>query len=260
MSVLSILLGMAVVFTTMADFLLTTISIRREGPLTRLASDRIGRLLDRSEEDGPISDLRGPVLLSLLAALWIGGLWLGWVLVVWPGHGALSGPEGSAVGIADVAGFVGSTLSTMGLGVVTPRDPAWHIVAVLISVTGMVVLTLTVSYIFNVTTVATSSRALARHLDMLRDRAGSGDRPDARSLILRAADTLIDRASLLADQRRSYPLAVHYDREGSRRDVRRAVRAFAPLLAPDRLRPASTVEAATASMLREVLQEVDHAR
>ena len=247
------IVGVGLVSVVMIDFLLTAISIRRQGPLTRRASKVVADILDRGAIDSPANRYRGPILLSILAVLWIFGLWIGWTLVVLGGAQHLHGPNDADAGFWDVVGFVGSTLSTMGLGVVTPQTPAWHLIAVLISITGMVVLTLTVSYVFNVTNVATASRAYARRLDQLRLKIAEEEPQAIQASIVSAADSLLDQGTMLIDQRISFPLAAHYDPEGSERDVRRAAQAFIKL--PE-LPDAGPQDRIKRSMIRDILQKV----
>lgn len=254
MNVLAIsILGIGLVALIMIDFLLTAISIRRQGPLTRSASRVVGAILDRGALEGPVNRYRGPILLSILAVLWIFGLWIGWTMVVLGSVEHLHDPDGTPANAWDVVGFVGSTLSTMGLGVVTPQIPLWHLVAVLMSITGIIVLTLTVSYVFNVTNVATTSRAYARRLDQLRIEI-EGEQPKLiQSVVLSSSDSLLDQGTILIDQRSSFPLAVHYDREGSEKDVRRAARAFLEL--PE-LSDGDAVDRIRRAMIRKIVEKV----
>ena len=129
--------------------------------------------------------------------------------------------------LPQAVGYVGSLLSTVGLGVVTPDGgQGFYIASVLAAMSGMVMLTLTVSYIFNVTAVVNASRALAHRLDLLRERMDRQDGESALRLVMHSCEHLLDQATMLAERRQSFPLAVLYDREGSERDVRRAAAAF----------------------------------
>lgn len=221
---LSIVGGLIVAFV-LFDFLATTVSLRREGPMTRLVG-RAVRAIATSFPD-KIAALGGAFALSIIAAAWIGGLWLGWTLVFIDSIPQLRGPEGTVVTGVDVTGFSGSLLSTLGLGVLTPTDGRVHVLTVFASVSGMVVLTLSVTYVLNVSQIATASRAMALRLDGLREGCekleGEGDADAIAAEYLLQNDTgLAADAHQLAEQRESFRLADLYERRGSERDVVRA--------------------------------------
>lgn len=241
------ILGVAIAALVLLDFLATTISLRKEGPATRFVTGAVGRLVHLLGERP--SRYCGPICLVSLALFWVAGQWAGWTLIFYGGQGALTGPDAApAVGFLDTAGFAGATLSTLGLGVITPVEPWLHVVAMLAAVCGMMVLTLAVTYVINVQGVASGSRSAA--LD-LRDAArvlescptADGRAEEALSLGKNLRSTLHS----VADRRRSFALAQLYDVRGSPKDV--AMRAAT---LRDIVRP--LVERATAPQEREKLQ------
>ena len=231
--------GLAVALFVLLDFLLTTISLRRQGPLTEIVSTLLGRVIRRLAPAA--RDYGGPITLSALAAAWITGQWIGWTLVFFGARRHLIGPDQAPeIGLWDTLGFAGSTLSTLGIGVVTPLAPWVHVLVVLASICGMLVLTLSVTYVINVSEVATSSRSAALQLRDITKVLEATEGKDARAddLVGRAADL---RASLhhLADRRDSFPLAQLYEVEGAPRDVaRRAGELLAHVKAALRTAPA----------------------
>ena len=187
MSVLLCAVGVALVLLVLLDFLLTTVSLRREGPLTELVSALTGRLIGGMRPS--VRAYGGPITLSALAVTWIVGQWVGWTLVFFSARGSLVGPDQApVVGFWDSVGFAGGTLSTLGLGVVTPLSPWVHVFVVLASVCGMLVLTLSVTYVINVSQVATTSRSVAVQLRDIAAVVEAIPDEDAR------ASDLIDRA------------------------------------------------------------------
>ena len=141
MSVLLCAVGVALVLLVLLDFLLTTVSLRREGPLTELVSAVTGRLIGGMRPS--ICAYGGPITLSALVATWIVGQWVGWTLIFFSARGSLGGPDQAPlVGFWDLVGFAGGKLSTLGLGAVTPLSPWVHVFVVLASVCTMLVLTL----------------------------------------------------------------------------------------------------------------------
>ena len=189
---------------------------------------RVVKAITTSLSD-PIAALGGAFALSIIAAAWIGGLWLGWTLVFMEAIPLLEGPEGTVVTGVDVTGFSGSLLSTLGLGVLTPTDGRVHVLTVFASISGMVVLTLSVTYVLNVSSIATASRAMALRLDGLREgcetleEEGERDADEMAAEYLLQIDTgLAADAHELAERREGFRLADLYERRGSKRDVVRA--------------------------------------
>ena len=218
---LPITAGLAVTLFVLLDFLLTTISLRRQGPLTELVSTLLGRVIRRLAPAARAYG--GPITLSALAAVWITGQWIGWTLVFFGARQHLIGPDQAPeIGLWDTLGFAGSTLSTLGLGVVTPLAAWVHVLVVLASVCGMLVLTLSVTYVINVGQVATSSRSMALRLRDLVEVLGAAEGEAGRAAELaREAGDLRAAIHYLADLRESFPLAQLYEVEGAPRDVAR---------------------------------------
>lgn len=216
--------GALVVAAIMVDFLLTTVSIRRAGPATKTLGRALAALLGVFPDGGLISRYQGPVILSTVAAFWIAGLWAGWWMVFLSGTDHMTGPNDSPVGVADTVGFAGSAISTMGLGVITPQAPRWHIAAVLASISGMVVLTLSMTFVLNVTQIATQSRALRRQFDRAREGMERLAPSERAELALSSDAVTVDGAERLTQSRQCFPLVIHYDRRGGRDDIGRAAK------------------------------------
>ena len=191
MSELLLPVGMIIVAVTLVDFLTTTISVRREGPVTRMSSRMTSGIVQLFGADSVVGRFQGPIVLVVLAACWISGLWTGWAMVIFAG----TGRDGD-------------------------RFAAGH------GLRRFVAVELWGSYLLNVTAVVTASRAMAHRLDLLRKRMDRGDDDGAICFVMHSCEHLLHQATMLAELRWSFPLATFYDLEGSERDVRRAAAAF----------------------------------
>ena len=164
LDVLLLLLGLALLLTILVDFVFTTIgaSIR---PLLagRVAWGAFSAL--KAVAGGTTRALphhaSGPVAMVSVAATWILGVWLGWTLVflsdpasvTWASDGRLAGFWGNL-------GHAGRQVSTLGSGTTDPEGTVWYIVGVLGAISGMIVMTLGVSFILTTTATVTGGRAL----------------------------------------------------------------------------------------------------
>ena len=251
-------LGLLVVLLVMVDFLVTTVSLQKAGAITRLVARVTQRLVGHAP--GPLAAYAGVMALTAVATTWILGLWSGWTMVFADAKGLLRGPEGLAVTGWDAAGFAGSALSTLGLGVLTPREAWLHLLVVVASVSGMVVLTLSVTYVLNVSQIATASRAMARRLDALRDACAEVESQDgSRELLLQIDTQLSADSHRLAESLDSFPLARVYESRGSERDVVRAAAQAGAAITRVRPRTAATPDGLRLRALRDAIGRLESA-
>ncbi|WP_404419455.1 ion channel [Marinospirillum sp.] len=155
--------GVLLILIVMSDIVRTTLTTQGEGLISSVVSGlyrRIASLFIRAGHR-PF-EVIGAMSISTLALVWLAGLWIGWVLVFLgiPNAIAHSG-EASGVGIYDVIYFVGFTLSTLGVGDLAPATPAAQMATVLASITGLLIVTLVVTYAISVVSAAVARRVLA---------------------------------------------------------------------------------------------------
>jgi hypothetical protein len=154
-------MGAIVLIGIVYDVIRTTLSAAGAGALTDAVGRSIWRISGRAAWAGPV------VLLST-AVLWVVGLWAGWTLVF------LSAPEAvvraSTGASADAWGrlyFAGYTVVTLGLGDVVPGGPLWRVLTVGAAASGLVLLTLGVTYYGSVLSAVVEKQQLAEQIDGL---------------------------------------------------------------------------------------------
>lgn len=164
MNPLSAILGVLLLFSVTVDLLWTTIWVAGgAGPLTsrmmswiwttlRLVSQRNSRLLT----------LAGPLILVTGLLLWIVLLWLGWSFLFASSEDVLidtlnRGP----ISWSDRLYFTGYTIFTMGNGDFAPRGPVWQLFTTLSTASGMLFVTLSVTYVLSVLGAVTQKRSFA---------------------------------------------------------------------------------------------------
>lgn len=158
-------LGICALLAVFADFLLTTVAITdRKLPsrrVSRAAWQVLRRILPHSAGGRTVI---GPLVLSSIAAFWISGTAFAWLLIFQGSETSvvLSGSRQPAGWLMDL-GFVGESLSTLGGGNSKPGSPGWELATVLVGVNGMIVLTLSVSFVLNTTQTVTAGRAFLAH-------------------------------------------------------------------------------------------------
>lgn len=155
--------GVILILILMTDIVRTTLTTRGEGLISSLVSRAYRRLACSCIRMGHRpSEAIGSVSLSTLALVWLAGLWAGWVLVFIgiPDALAHAGPA-SGVGLYDIFYYVGFTLSTLGTGDLYPTTSSAQIATVLSSLSGLLIVTLIVTYAISVVSAVVARRVLA---------------------------------------------------------------------------------------------------
>jgi hypothetical protein len=115
-----------------------------------------------------IRTLAGPLILVLGLGMWIVLLWGGWTLVFGSADNALRDTiDAGPVSWTERFYFVGYSLFTMGNGDFAPRDGGWQILTGLMTASGLLLVTLSITYVLSVLDAVTQKRAFARDVSGL---------------------------------------------------------------------------------------------
>ncbi|MDX1661986.1 MAG: potassium channel family protein, partial [Gemmatimonadota bacterium] len=205
------------------DAVETTLSQRGAGPVTRGVEAVAERW--RRRFGGSIGV---PVVLSMIG-LWIALTWTGWTLVFLSGTGnVVESATRAPVDVAGHAYFTAVTMTTLGSGDVIPAGPGWRLVAGATAFSGLILVTLSLTYLIPVVSAVVEKRRVAAYVSSL------GGTPER---ILRVAwngedfsslndhvPTLVDAIELHTQRHGAYPV-IHWFTSGDRRT------ALAPALA-----------------------------
>ncbi|WPZ34554.1 hypothetical protein T8K17_00130 [Thalassobaculum sp. OXR-137] len=160
--------------------------------------------------------------MSVTALFWIAMTCAGWLLVFRSGTPAVVVSETDApADWAQTLAFVGSALSTVGASNAQASNTFWDNVAMVAAVNGMVVLTLSVTFVLNVTQTVVKGRgfaALVRSYDLNR---GAND------------DVILPQLANLCFQLKAFPLAVYYSAERTESSIPHTMVWIAESLAHD---------------------------
>lgn len=228
-----VLLGAAVVVVVLDDLVRTVLS---PGAGAGLLTRRVGRAVSavpRRAGASPGSLLRratGPAALVGTVVTWLAGLVLGFALVLAGlGDDHLRVAADGLAWDASTAPYVAvTTLFTLGLGDVIPETATGRVVVSLGAIVGLLLVTLSVTYLVPVVTSVTDRRTQASQLSALGHDAATIRRRLVEELAPTSADQLL--LDLAMDVRRTaqrhltYPV-LHYFQTGERGT------AFAPAVA-----------------------------
>ncbi|TFL19001.1 hypothetical protein [Jannaschia formosa] len=172
LSLVSLVLGLAMLAILFVDFLLTTIGAVTRPVLAGRLAARIAagmRWLYRRAEGtrmgGTIQAVAGTVVMTGVGTFWVVGFSFGWTLVYLSGSPSIrlqGPPEGQAPVFWDHWSHVGHLLSTLGGATTAPASTMWSATGVVVGIMGMVVLTLSVSFLLSTTQTVVKGRSMAR--------------------------------------------------------------------------------------------------
>ncbi len=170
--------GTGLIAFVLYDFLRTTISLSGLGPASSVVAHTLWRL---SRQFEPWSERQlglafrgfiGPTILAAIAAAWIVLHLVGYTLMYAASSSLrIDGTDAPATLIERIA-FAGSALSTLGASIAEPTNGWWDALSMIAAVNGMIVLTLSVSFILNVLQTTAAARVLAARYHALRSSGG----------------------------------------------------------------------------------------
>lgn len=213
-------LGVILLVSTVVDILWTALWVDGgSGPLSARLTTWLWRGLRQvGEERSRTLSLAGPIILSLTLVMWVGLIWGGWTLIFAASENALL-PSHDDVPVTWTGRvyFVGYAMFTMGNGDFYTPAGLWQIAASLTTASGMLFVTMGVSYVLSVLGAVSNKRSFASSVtglgsdsESLVQSAWNGEDFDELALPLNSLAGQLDR---LADQHKSYPILHYYHSE-----------------------------------------------
>ena len=210
-NILLVALGWLLVFVVVVDVFRTVLwSGQGAGPVTGVVT-AIGRRVMPSVPGGrKVRSALGPLTLATIAILWATLLLIGFTLTLEADPDSIrTSTTKDPVGWSQRAYFVGYSLFTLGNGDLAPVTDGGRAIAVGISAAGLILITLSVTYLLPVVSASVASRAFASSARSLG--------ADPEDIVLGAWDgerihldhqlrELSSQLGLLAEQQLAYPV------------------------------------------------------
>ncbi|ATW89038.1 hypothetical protein halTADL_2291 [Halohasta litchfieldiae] len=269
---LYVVLGVVLLIALVVDLLWTTLWVDGgSGPLSARLATGVWRILRRlGRRHSRFLSLAGPFVLVLTLSMWIGLLWAGWTFVFAGGEYALIDTRNG--GPADWSGriyYVAYTMFTDGNGDFTPNGDLWEMASSFTTASGMLVATLSVSYILSILGAVSQKRSFANGVTALGMRSeaflqSGWDGEDFTDLDL-LLDTLSSDLNMLAEQHKSYPILHYYHSENETEASAMAVAILADAMfllevaVPDANEPNEALTESTRSSVNDYLETLNNA-
>ncbi|PSL41795.1 ion channel [Planomicrobium soli] len=217
MEFIFLILGILVLFSVMLDFFWTALWVDSgAGPITRRLANITWKTLRKISGDHPqILSLSGPIILAMTLLSWIFFLWIGWTFIFLSDPNSVAGSQFNEYATwADKFYFTGYLVFTLGNGDFKPTNGIWQTVTILATGSGMLFITLAVTYLLSVLNAVTVKRAFAESVTGI-GRTGSevvkntwnGKDFHNIDLTLNSYSTQI---STLTAQHKAYPILHYY--------------------------------------------------
>lgn len=209
-------LGVLILAAVVVDLLWTTLWVEGgAGPLTSRLMAGTWRTVRRFGGGNPrVRSLSGPLILAVGLATWIAMLWGGWTFVfAAPENAIVDTVDGGHVSWSDRLYFTGYVMFTLGNGDFAPTEGIPQVATVLTTASGMLFVTMSVTYVLSVLDAVTQKRAFASGVTGLGTRGESvvrtaWDGEEFRGLDL-VLNTYVSQLNTLTANHKAYPI-LHY--------------------------------------------------
>ena len=220
MSWIYLVLGLVLLAVVIVDLLWTTLwADGGSGPVSSRLSNVLWRGVRRAGSSrSVVVSLAGPIILAGTLVMWVALLWAGWTFVFAGAENSLKTSSGD-VGVSWPARiyYVAYAMFTMGNGDYVPVGGVWQVATALTTASGMLLVTLAVSYVLSVLGAVAQKRSFAGTVQGFgasgSDIVRSGwNGTDLHDLDLPLSSVAAD-ASSLADKHKTYPILHYYHSE-----------------------------------------------
>lgn len=217
MNYLFLIIGFVLLIAIIFDVIWTTLWVDGGGgPLSNLVADFIWYIFGKLDKKGTgFKKFVGPVVLMLVLVFWISVLWIAWTLIFASFKGGVENTaRNDAITMVDYLYYAGYVLFTLGNGEITPTNGTVQLLTSLASASGMLNLSLAVSYILSMISGVIKRRSFATTI--------SGMAKSPEELVLNMWDgekfyncdmifhTLADQLSEISFEQRAFPLLNYY--------------------------------------------------
>lgn len=163
--------GIILLLINTIDFILTTLLVGRGGPITSVISNKLWQFflfIHKKTSSHRFLSMVGTFLILVNLSFWIISIWLGWFLVfnISP-DSVLRTDTLSPADAWEKFYFIGFTFITLGVGDYQPGSDIWRIFSVLVSLNGLIFLTLAITYLLSVVSAVVDKRAVAAYISSL---------------------------------------------------------------------------------------------
>lgn len=167
--------GLLIIGVMLIEVLWSTISTKGGGPISMNVAVglwKLARLLFKRFGYHRLLETNAVVILVVTFLVWVIPMWLGWTMVFSSAEEiVIYQLSEEPAALADRAYFAGMVFLTLGTGDVMATGATWRLLSLLASLNGLVVITLTITYLVSVLSSVIRKRQLAIEISGLGSSA-----------------------------------------------------------------------------------------
>ena len=171
MSYICLAVGVTILVLVISDIVITTLAPHGAGKITTFTSRyswKIFLFLSQNYGSHKILNRSGMLVIVVVFTLWIIFLWAGYALIFCVDENSIVNINtGKAATIHEKFYYVGYTLSTLGYGDFQGTSSFWRIFSSFISFTGLILITIAVTYLVPITSAEIAKRKLSIYIASL---------------------------------------------------------------------------------------------
>jgi len=164
-------LGVMLLFVTAIDLIVTSLSVRGAGFITKRLSKTIWTVflfIHKKTGAGKLLELGGAFILVSILINWLLLIWVSASLLFISRPDSLMNVEtNSPTTIISKIFYTGYTLSTLGLGDIEPYGPFWEILTAILSFTGLILISIAITYLIPVVSGEIKKRRISVYITTL---------------------------------------------------------------------------------------------
>ncbi|MFW2586946.1 hypothetical protein [Sagittula sp. SSi028] len=155
------LVGVVLLGFVAVDIILSSLGAGAKGPLAPRVAQSVFAVTKLLPDRPVVHRICGPAVMVGVGGVWVVAMCASWTMILMADDSAvLQQSDQSPASLAGRAIFAGHLLSTLGGGQHQTGSELWGAVATMIGVSGMVVLTLSVSFVYSTTQAVSTGRAI----------------------------------------------------------------------------------------------------
>jgi hypothetical protein len=218
MGVFFLILGVLIILFTVYDMSITVLGSQGAGIYTDFLTKYIWKLFLRIANfngNSPVLKYAGTIIVIIIMANWIIWLWIGTSFIFLSHDNIIVETNtGEPASISGVIYFSGYILATLGNGDLKPQGEIWRLITNILSFSGLVFITMTVSYLMNVLAGDTQKRKLSRTLLVLGNTPSKMAKNLLDKRFMKSMDSYLtllgDDIFSLSKYLESYPILHYY--------------------------------------------------
>lgn len=214
--------GLLVLVAGTVDVLWTTIGTHGGGPLSSPTTKLVWKAMKKVAV-GPfhrVLSFGGSIMVFFVLFFWVFLAWSGWSLVFWGANAIIDLSAHRPADFWSVVYFVAAQMFTPGTSQYAPETSLWKVVASVASMAGLVMITLSITYILAVLDAAINKRELGAFIwDMgatpegIIDRAWTGEKfEDIHQHLIE----IVGNVEEFAENHLAYPVLQYFHSENRR--------------------------------------------